>query len=111
MRRACRYEQGLRAKGVPQDKIRPPRFKQEGSPDYPGGSKSVDCCLCPVKRGIFKRTADGRRWVHLVCSHWQTPEVSVANEDIAEAVRDHPTVLLVALPWFALGSLCVLGWL
>lgn len=83
----CRYEGELRAKGTPQDKIRPPRFKQEGSPDYPGGSKDAECCLCPVKRGIFKQAVGSERWVHLVCAHWQTPEVSVANEDVADAVR------------------------
>eukprot|EP00892_Ulva_mutabilis_P011925 jgi/Ulvmu1/9104/UM005_0199.1 len=86
------HERGLREQGMPQDKIRPPRFKQEGSPDYSGGSKDVTCALCPVKRGIFKKTACNSRWVHLVCAHWQTPEVSVAQEDVAEAVHGIDTI-------------------
>lgn len=34
--------------------------------DLRGGSLSVDCALCPVKRGAFKRMSDTREWVHLV---------------------------------------------
>ena len=83
----CRYEDNLREKGTPRDKIRPPRFKQEGSPDYPGGSKDVECALCPVKRGIFKQISGDSRWVHLVCALWQAPEVTVAHEDAPDAVR------------------------
>lgn len=91
----CRYEDTLREKGTPRDKIRPPRFKQEGSPDYPGGSKDVECALCPVKRGIFKQISGDSRWVHLVCALWQAPEVTVAHEDAPDAVRCPPPAACV----------------
>lgn len=59
----------------------------EEAPDYEGGSKTVECSLCPVKRGIFKQTDDGAQWVHVVCALWQQPEVSIEPVNRAAVVR------------------------
>ncbi len=65
------HEASLRAAGKPQSEIRPARWElagksQDETPALEGGSTSASCALCPVKRGAFKRTADGKAWVHLV---------------------------------------------
>lgn len=90
MRTFCRYEQELAQAGKPKTEIRKPRYMQSGNgpPDHPGGSKDVNCALCPVKRGIFKQTTTGKQeWVHVFCALTQHPEVTVASTDTAEAVR------------------------
>ena len=63
-----------------------------GTPDHPGGSKTIDCALCPVKRGLFKQTVGHQRvWVHNVCALWQAPEVTVVAEDKPDVVRSLQT--------------------
>lgn len=89
---ACRYEDKLKGEGKSRDDIRPPRFKESGNPDYPAGSKTIVCELCPMKRGIFKQAAvegaDGeKRWAHVVCALWQTPDVQVAHVNRVDVVR------------------------
>ena len=87
----CRYEDQLKAEGKCQDDIRPPRYKESGIPDYPAGSKTVVCELCPMKRGVFKQTVeDGsgeKKWAHVVCALWQTPDVTVASANKPDVVR------------------------
>ena len=63
------HERALRAAGLPQAQVRPPRWemtKGTSSGELQGGSDSVTCALCPVRRGAFKRTLDGTEWVHVV---------------------------------------------
>jgi hypothetical protein len=89
----CRYEEELAIQGRSRNDIRPPRFKESGNPDYPAGSKDVACELCPMKRGIFKQTVaergGSRRWAHVVCALWQTPEMTVAPVNQVDAVCPH----------------------
>ena len=60
------YEEEQRGKGVAQSQIRPPRWEVQGG-QLQEGSKAVQCALCPVKQGAFRRTADGKAWIHEVC--------------------------------------------
>jgi hypothetical protein len=86
----CRHEQELASQGNSKQEIRTPRYMATGDepPDYPDGSKSVSCALCPIKRGLFKQSA-GREhvWVHNVCALWQAPEVIVPQVDHPDIVR------------------------
>ncbi len=67
-----RFEEGELRAGKSQNEIRPPRWEQgpskHGSPnkDLVGGGRSVGCHLCPIKRGAFRQTTDGKYWVHQV---------------------------------------------
>ena len=47
-----------------------------GQKPLEGGSLTVECGLCPVRHGAFKRTVDCSKWVHMVCAMWH-PDVSV----------------------------------
>lgn len=96
----CRYEQAQREKGRKQSEIRKPRFMEaSGNPSYPDGSKSVECALCPIKRGLFKQTvASHPQWVHLVCALWQTPEMVVPQADQSDIVRHSNMVHLLLTP-------------
>lgn len=87
--RRCRYEQEQRRKGREQKDIRKPRFMSTAdNPNYPEGSKSCECALCPMKRGLFKQTvASHPQWVHVVCALWQTPEMVVPQLDQPDIVR------------------------
>ncbi|KAK9811508.1 hypothetical protein WJX72_005018 [[Myrmecia] bisecta] len=83
-----RYEDDLRRQGVPQSQIRPPRWEMAGAggrqlPE--GGSRSVQCALCPVAYGAFRQTVDSQEWVHQVCALWQ-PEVTVRSANACEVV-------------------------
>ena len=60
------FEQEQRAAGVPQHKTRPRRWEVQGAGQLPEGSKSIQCALCPVTQGAFRRTADGQAWIHEV---------------------------------------------
>ncbi len=60
------FEEEQRKEGVPQAKIRPPRWEVQGG-QLEGGSKAVQCALCPIRQGAFRRTADGLAWMHEVC--------------------------------------------
>ena len=86
-----RYEEKLKGEGKCQDDIRPPRYKESGNPDYPAGSKTVVCELCPMKRGVFKQVVDEgdgeKKWAHVVCALWQTPDVTVASLNKPDMVR------------------------
>ena len=43
-----------------------------GTGRLPGGSTAVTCCLCPVRHGAFKKTAETREWCHVVgVSSWE----------------------------------------
>lgn len=71
------HEAKLRADGVPQDRIRPPRWASAaGGRCLGGGAASTECALCPNKWGAYKGVRGDGRWVHLVCANFQ-PEVSV----------------------------------
>ncbi|KAK9845819.1 hypothetical protein WJX81_003269 [Elliptochloris bilobata] len=75
-----RHEEAHRRAGVPQSKIRPPRWEtagEGGGRALPaGGSRSARCILCPVRHGAFRETVDTREWVHEVCALW-TPDIAV----------------------------------
>ena len=43
------------------------------------------CCLCTVKGGALKPTADGR-WAHLFCAQW-IPEVFLSDVDLMEPIN------------------------
>lgn len=60
------YEEEERAKGHSQSQIRPPRWEVQGG-QLQEGSKAAHCALCPVRQGAFRRTADGKAWIHEVC--------------------------------------------
>lgn len=81
------YEEKQRAEGVAQSKIRPPRWEVQGG-QLQEGSKACQCALCPVRQGAFRRTADGKAWIHEVLSQ------SLAMEPIA--------CMLCAMPDFIL---------
>lgn len=79
------HEASLRARGVPQDQVRPPRWAMPTAGQAPaleGGANSVECALCPVRCGVFKRCRDDGRWVHMVCAHHH-PEVVVEQGEWA----------------------------
>ena len=67
-----KFEEGELRAGKSQNDIRAPRWEQgpskHGSPnkDLAGGGRSVRCHLCPIKRGAFRQTTDGKHWVHQV---------------------------------------------
>jgi hypothetical protein len=50
---------------APQTEIRPPGHQQRGDL-LEGGAHACRCVLCPIKYGAFKRSEDGRHWVHSV---------------------------------------------
>ncbi|GBF95805.1 hypothetical protein Rsub_08241 [Raphidocelis subcapitata] len=83
------HEAQLRARGVPQPQIRPPRWATAGAgapaAALEGGAGSVECALCPVRLGAFKRSREDGRWCHLVCAHHH-PEVVVEAGDICDAI-------------------------
>ena len=69
----CRvHEEALRAGGVPQKDIRPPRWELAASADgrrqLEGGSLTAECALCPIRHGAFRQTVDTHEWVHQVTS-------------------------------------------
>lgn len=71
----CRvHEENLRAAGVPQKDIRPPRWELHSSPEgrkiLEGGSLAAECALCPVRQGAFRQTVDTHQWVHQVSMPW-----------------------------------------
>ena len=50
-----------------QAQIRPPRWLAPlGSPILEGGSRHVQCAVCPVRNGAFRQTVDSHEWVHQV---------------------------------------------
>ena len=73
------YEQEMLKLGKPKSAIRKPRWQ--------GGDMTaidnVQCSLCPVKRGAFKKTTDGE-WLHVICAMCQ-PEVQISDENVAQA--------------------------
>jgi len=46
--------------------------------------EAVQCELCPLRTGPFKRTTNGQ-WVHVLCALW-TPQLSFGNEELLEPV-------------------------
>lgn len=78
----CReHEDELIRQGKTREEIRPASLSLEHRSQLPGGSKDVSCALCPIKGGAFRKTIDGKHWVHQACAMWH-PEVSLrkANE-------------------------------
>lgn len=71
------YEEEERAKGRSQAQIRPPRWEVQGG-QLQEGSKAAQCALCPVRQGAFRRTADGKAWIHEVCLQAQSTAGFVA---------------------------------
>lgn len=84
------FEEEQRKEGVPQAKIRPPRWEVQGG-QLEGGSKAVQCALCPIRQGAFRRTADGLAWMHEVDALWQ-PELSVIPGNICNAYQGVPDI-------------------
>ncbi|KAA6425122.1 MAG: hypothetical protein FRX49_04618 [Trebouxia sp. A1-2] len=84
------FEEEQRKEGVPQAKIRPPRWEVQGG-QLEGGSKAVQCALCPIRQGAFRRTADGLAWMHEVDALWQ-PELSVIPGNICDAYQGVPDI-------------------
>ncbi|GMH43243.1 hypothetical protein BSKO_11165 [Bryopsis sp. KO-2023] len=80
------HEEKLRRDGVPQSDIRPSRGPGSDNSKLEGGSRGVECALCPVKCGAFKMSSDGRKWVHVVCCHAHR-ETSILPGNICEAVE------------------------
>jgi hypothetical protein len=72
----AKHEDMLEARGVPRPQIRPPRWQRKARSALEGGSLDTTCALCPNKGGAYRRTADGKQWVHEVCARWH-PEVSL----------------------------------
>lgn len=82
----CRcHEHELTLQGMPKAQVRPPRWQRTDPTGHmEGGSHSVGCELCPVRRGAFAHVVKdaseahvvGRLWVHLVCAH-RAPECEV----------------------------------
>lgn len=73
----CRvHEEALRAGGVPQKGIRPPRWELAASADgrrqLEGGSLTAECALCPIRHGAFRQTVDTHEWVHQVWFLYQS---------------------------------------
>lgn len=60
-----------------------------------GGSLSVECALCPVRHGAFKKTEDGKHWVHLVCALWH-PETT-ANQSKCSQLMSYDKGLCLAV--------------
>ena len=64
------HEDALRAAGVDQKDIRPPRWELSSGPGgrrtLEGGSLAAECALCPVRCGAFRQTVDTQEWVHQV---------------------------------------------
>eukprot|EP00798_Chlamydomonas_sp_ICE-L_P014429 gene14429-20435_t len=85
------YEEQQRREGIPQNKIRPPRWEMAAKgitpAQLPGGTCEAECALCPVKFGAFKKTVDTKQWVHLVCALWH-PETSVRSGNVCAAVEN-----------------------
>lgn len=81
----CRvHEEGLRAAGVPQKDIRPPRWElhacgPEGRRTLEGGSLAAECALCPIRQGAFRQTVDTHQWVHQVGSTYSCSRLCVAS--------------------------------
>lgn len=83
------HEAKLRSQGVAQEAVRPPRWAMPTADQLhtlEGGATSVDCALCPVRYGAFKRSREDGRWVHLVCAHHH-PEVIVEQGERPGAAR------------------------
>lgn len=63
----------------------------EAAAGVAGGSTSVQCCLCPIKRGAFKKTTDTKEWCHMVCGLWHQ-ELVVLPGNICEVVQSKAAV-------------------
>lgn len=63
----------------------------EAAAGVAGGSTSVQCCLCPIKRGAFKKTTDTKEWCHMVCGLWHQ-ELVVLPGNICEVVQSKAVV-------------------
>lgn len=48
--------------------------------------RGVECILCPVKLGAFKKTVDGKGWCHVACARW-VPEASLLDKNVANVVK------------------------
>ena len=48
--------------------------------------RGVECILCPVKLGAFKKTVDGKGWCHVTCVRW-VPEASLLDKNVANVVK------------------------
>ena len=48
--------------------------------------RGVECILCPVKLGAFKKTVDGKGWCHVTCARW-VPEASLLDKNVANVVK------------------------
>ena len=67
----CReYEETQRQAGVPQAEIRPPHSMPDERRRLPGGARDVQCALCPIRCGAFRKTVNGQQWVHQTCALW-----------------------------------------
>jgi hypothetical protein len=77
----CReHEDNLRKEGQTREEIRPAFISLEHRSTLPGGSKDAECALCPVKLGAFRKTVDGKHWVHQACALWH-PEVILRDSN------------------------------
>ena len=70
---------------MPRAQVRPPRWQRADTfGSVQGGSHSVSCVLCPLRRGAFGHVVrdptqppgPGRQWVHLYCAH-RHPECEI----------------------------------
>eukprot|EP00803_Ostreobium_quekettii_P001960 evm.model.scf_632.5 EVM.evm.TU.scf_632.5 scf_632:53761-64479(+) len=84
------HEEALADQGMPHREIRPSKYELSSRVDrsqhMEGGSRDTACVLCPVKLGAFKKTADGKAWVHVVCAMWHR-QTWLVPEDIVQAVH------------------------
>lgn len=84
----CReHEDGLASRGKTREEIRPTSISLEHRDQLSGGSKDVVCALCPVKGGAFRKTVDGKRWVHQACAAWH-PEVGLRKSNECAVVTN-----------------------
>ncbi|KAL4458738.1 hypothetical protein ABPG75_013603 [Micractinium tetrahymenae] len=77
------YEEMQLAQGVPPAEVRPPSWQlaPENRRPLDGGARSVRCALCPIKYGAFKKSENGRHWVHSSCALW-IPETFMSFREV-----------------------------
>jgi len=84
----CReHEDDLTSQGKTREEIRPASLSLEHRSQLPGGSKDAACALCPIKGGAFRKTVDGKQWVHQACAAWH-PEVGLRKSNACAVVTN-----------------------